>query len=66
MREDILDKSTDTENKVSRHQDNNVGVVVASMHHRHASSNSKGVSDVARQGTSPSQRSAMASHVCVQ
>ena len=42
------DRSTDSENRVSRHQDNNVGVVAASMRHRHASSNSKDVSDVAR------------------
>ena len=47
MRGDFLDRSTDSENRVSRHQDNNVGVVVASMCHRHASSNSKDVSDVA-------------------
>ena len=41
------------------HQDNTVGVVVASMHHRHASLNSKDVYIAARQGALPSQRSAM-------
>ena len=63
MRLGTLDRLTDTGNMVSMYQDNNVGDVVASMHYGHAISNSKDVSDVAKQGTSPSQKSAMASHV---
>ena len=54
---DILDKSTDSKNRVNRLQDNNVGVMAASMRHRHASLNSKDVSNVAILRT---QRSAMA------
>ena len=34
MRGDILDRSTDSENRVSRHQDNNVGVVAVNMRHK--------------------------------
>ena len=63
--EDIPDRSTDSENRVSRHRDNNVGVVAASMRHRHASSNSKDVSDVARQDILRSQRSVKANQGCV-
>ena len=54
------------ENRVSVHQDNNAGVVVTSMYHKHASSNPRDVSVAVRQGTSSNRRSAMASHVCVQ
>ena len=59
VRGDYLDRSTDSENKVSRLQDNNVGVVTTSMCHRHASSNCKfkDVSDVAIQDILRSRRS---------
>ena len=53
MRGGTLDGSTDTENLVSMHQENNVGVAVARMHQRHANSDSKNAFVATRQGTSP-------------
>ena len=48
-KQSTIDRSARMENRVSMHQDNNVDVVVANMHHRHASSNAKDDSVAARQ-----------------